>query len=137
MPETHDRHNGMLVSVASVNREIQSKRAEHDGVTILGGEPFDQAGPVAELVSRLKRFDLNLAIYSGKTLEDLIARHDPCVDYILAHIDLLIDGPFENLSPRGGRISRFVEPTLPWSGWLVVKNRSLRFPLQKQRRKQM
>ncbi|MBK7804249.1 MAG: 4Fe-4S cluster-binding domain-containing protein [Chloracidobacterium sp.] len=101
MPETHDRHNGMLVSVASVNREIQSKRAEHDGVTILGGEPFDQAGPVAELVSRLKRFDLNLAIYSGKTLEDLIARHDPCVDYILAHIDLLIDGPFEKSLTSG------------------------------------
>lgn len=95
VPDTHDRQNGKLVSVSSVVREVLSRSAEHDGVTILGGEPFDQAGPVAELVSRLKRFNIPVLMYSGNTLETLIARHDHCVDYILTHIDLLIDGPFE------------------------------------------
>jgi len=95
VPETHDRHNGKLVSVSSVVREILSRSAEHDGVTILGGEPFDQVGPVAELVSRLKRFNKQVLVYSGHTLGTLIARHDPCVDYILTHIDFLIDGPFD------------------------------------------
>lgn len=95
VPDTHDRQNGHLVSVSSVVREILSRSTEHDGVTILGGEPFDQAGPVAELVSRLKRFDQQILVYSGNTLGNLIARHDPCVDYILGHIDVLIDGPFE------------------------------------------
>ncbi len=95
VPDTHDRHNGKLVSVSSVVREVLSRSAEHDGVTILGGEPFDQAGPVAELVSILNRFNQQILVYSGNTLGTLIARHDPCVDYILTHIDLLIDGPFE------------------------------------------
>ncbi len=95
VPDTHDRHNGKLVSVSSVVREVLSRSAEHDGVTILGGEPFDQAGPVAEMVSRLNRFNQQILVYSGNTLVTLIARHDPCVDYILTHIDVLIDGPFE------------------------------------------
>lgn len=95
VPETHDRNSGKLVSISSIVREILSRSAEHDGVTILGGEPFDQAGPVAELVSRLKRFNKQVLVYSGNTLETLIAKHDPCVDYIINHIDLLIDGPFE------------------------------------------
>ncbi len=95
VPDTHYRHDGKLVSVSSVVREVLSRSAEHDGVTILGGEPFDQAGPVAELVSRLNRFNQQILVYSGNTLGTLIARHDPCVDYILTHIDVLIDGPFE------------------------------------------
>ncbi len=94
VPETHDRYNGKLVSVSSILSEILSSRTEHDGVTILGGEPFDQAATVAELVSRLKRFNIQVLVYSGYTLGTLFARHDPCIDYILTHIDLLVDGPF-------------------------------------------
>jgi anaerobic ribonucleoside-triphosphate reductase activating protein len=33
-------------------------------------------------------------IYSGYTIEALIQRKDPNINYILTHIDLLIDGPF-------------------------------------------
>ena len=94
VPETHDRQNGTLVSISSIVDEIVSKRPQHDGVTILGGEPFDQPGSVAELVSRLKWQNLHITIYSGYTLETLIARRDPSTDYILTHSDLLIDGPF-------------------------------------------
>lgn len=94
MPETHDRQNGSLVSISSIVNEIVSKRSLHDGLTILGGEPFDQPGPVAELVSRLKFYGLHIAIYSGYTLETLIAKKDVSTDYILTHTDILIDGPF-------------------------------------------
>jgi anaerobic ribonucleoside-triphosphate reductase activating protein len=75
-------------------KEIISYRADHDGVTILGGEPFDQPEPVAELVSRMKDRGIHVTVYSGYTIEQLIGRRAPSVDYILAHIDLLIDGPF-------------------------------------------
>ncbi len=94
VPQTHERDNGSLVSITSIVKELVANRAGHDGVTILGGEPFDQAGSVAELVSRLKRHGLNLTIYSGYTFETLIGRKDPNIDFILTHIDLLIDGPF-------------------------------------------
>ncbi|MBX3295421.1 MAG: radical SAM protein [Acidobacteria bacterium] len=94
VPQTHDRANGYLVSISSIVNEIFENRHTHDGVTILGGEPFDQAASVAELVSRLKKRGLHITVYSGNTLETLIGRKDKSVDYILTHIDLLIDGPF-------------------------------------------
>jgi anaerobic ribonucleoside-triphosphate reductase activating protein len=94
VPETHERQNGSLVSISSIVDEIVSKRSHHDGVTILGGEPFDQPEAVAELVCRLKRHNLHITIYSGYKLETLIGRKDPNTNYILTHSDALIDGPF-------------------------------------------
>lgn len=94
VPQTHETSNGKLISISSVVHEIVVNRDGHDGVTILGGEPFDQAASVAELVSRLKRYGLHITIYSGYTLEALIGRKDSNIDYILTHVDLLIDGPF-------------------------------------------
>lgn len=94
VPQTHETSNGKLISISSIVDEIVANRDEHDGVTILGGEPFDQAAAVAELVSRLKRYGFHITIYSGYTLEALIGRKVPSVNYILTHTDLLIDGPF-------------------------------------------
>ncbi|MFZ1700881.1 MAG: 4Fe-4S single cluster domain-containing protein [Pyrinomonadaceae bacterium] len=112
VPETHEHQNGSFVSISSIVDEIVSKRSHHDGVTILGGEPFDQPGPVAELVHRLKKHNLHIMVYSGHKIETLIARKDPNTDYILTHSDALIDGPFiyqqrDNASEyRGSRNQR-------------------------------
>lgn len=114
VPETHERNNGKLVSVSSIVDEIVSHRAGHDGVTILGGEPFDQPESVAEIVSRLKHQGIHITVYSGFTIEHLIERRVPSIDYILTHIDLLIDGPFiagmgENAGEyRGSRNQRYI-----------------------------
>lgn len=114
VPQTHSLKNGELVSVSSIVAEVLAKREEHDGVTILGGEPFDQPESVAELVSRLKDGGLHVTIYSGYTIEQLIQRKLPAIDYILTHVDLLIDGPFiadlrEGAGEyRGSRNQRFI-----------------------------
>lgn len=94
IPDTHKRENGKLVSISSIVDEIVMIRERHDGVTILGGEPFDQPESVAELVSRLKNHGLHVTVYSGFTIEQLIERRLPSIEYILTHIDLLIDGPY-------------------------------------------
>ncbi|MBX3283307.1 MAG: 4Fe-4S cluster-binding domain-containing protein [Acidobacteria bacterium] len=94
IPETHKRENGKLVSISSIVDEVVMERERHDGVTILGGEPFDQPESVAELVSRLKNHGLHVTVYSGFTIEQLIERRLPSIDYLLTHIDLLIDGPY-------------------------------------------
>lgn len=114
VPQTHGRENGTLTSIHVIVDEIIDNRDVHDGVTILGGEPFDQPGPVAELVSQLHRHGLHITIYSGYTLEALIGRKDANIDYILTHTDLLIDGPFlsqlgQNAGEyRGSRNQRFI-----------------------------
>lgn len=94
VPQTHRQENGILVSISSIVAEVVAHREEHDGVTILGGEPFDQPESVAELVSRLKHLGIHVTVYSGYTIEQLIQKRLPSIDYILTHIDLLIDGPF-------------------------------------------
>ncbi|MGH9946940.1 MAG: 4Fe-4S single cluster domain-containing protein [Pyrinomonadaceae bacterium] len=94
VPQTHEQGLGTLVSITSILREVVANRAGHDGVTILGGEPFDQPESVAELVSRLKHHGLHVTAYSGYTIEQLIQKRLPSIDYILTHIDILIDGPF-------------------------------------------
>lgn len=94
VPETHKRENGSLVTISSIVKDIVANRSQHDGVTILGGEPFDQAAAVAELVSRLNKLGVHITVYTGNTIDTLIGRKDKSVDYILTHIDLLIDGPF-------------------------------------------
>lgn len=103
VPQTHERGNGVRTSIGSIVRDIVANRERHDGVTIIGGEPFDQSGEVAELIARVKQYGLHVTVYSGYTLEDLISRKQPSVDYILTHIDLLIDGPFmTELSDKAG-----------------------------------
>lgn len=94
VPETHERSSGILTSICSIVEEIEAKRADHDGVTIIGGEPFDQPGALADLVMRLKRRNLHIAIYSGYTSQNLLEQGDPRVNYVLSRADILIDGPY-------------------------------------------
>jgi anaerobic ribonucleoside-triphosphate reductase activating protein len=114
VPETHIRQNGKSVTISSIVEEIILYGESQDGVTILGGEPFDQPGSVAEIVYRLKRLDVHITIYSGNALETLLDRNDSNIHYILTHIDLLIDGPFNQTlvdnagEYRGSRNQRLI-----------------------------
>ncbi|MCC7307403.1 MAG: 4Fe-4S cluster-binding domain-containing protein [Acidobacteria bacterium] len=103
VPETHNRQNGRLVRVPSIVEEIKQNINEHDGVTILGGEPFDQPGPVAEIVYQLRRLGIHITVYSGNTIATLLKQGNANIHYILTHIDLLIDGPFiQSLTRNAG-----------------------------------
>jgi len=103
VPETHERTNGRLVSIDEIIAEIDEQRERHDGVTILGGEPFDQAASLEILVEKLKAKNYHVAVYSGYTLESLSARECESVNRILTKIDLLIDGAFDrNLTKNAG-----------------------------------
>ncbi len=103
VPETHEQANGRLVSTDEIIAEIDGRRERHDGVTVIGGEPFDQAESLLTLVEKLKAKNYHVAVYSGYTLDNLLARQAECVNRILAKIDLLIDGAFDrNLTQNAG-----------------------------------
>ena len=59
-----------------------------------GGEPFQQAAALAALGRRLKDAGLEIAVYTGYTLEELLAGGVPHADELLAVTDTLVDGPF-------------------------------------------
>ena len=103
IPETHLRENGRLVSITEIISEVDKTSGEHDGVTILGGEPFDQPESLQILVEKLKAKGYHLVLYSGYTVENLLERESESVNRILAKTDLLIDGAFvRELAERAG-----------------------------------
>jgi anaerobic ribonucleoside-triphosphate reductase activating protein len=84
---------GEVVAVAALAERIA--REAVDGLTISGGEPFDQAGALAELVRAVRaRRDLSALSYTGYTLDHLRRHGTPDQHALLAGLDLLIDGPY-------------------------------------------
>lgn len=100
-PETWDPEGGTLWTEEELARRIG--QFEFEGLTISGGEPFLQPGALARLVRLLRTGrDMGVLVYTGFTLEELRARHDPDTDAFLAQIDLLVDGPYrEELDDDG------------------------------------
>lgn len=74
-----------------------------EGVSILGGEPFEQPEALAALCRRVREAGLSVMVFSGYTLHELRARCSPAVDAALAAIDLLVDGRFEHDKPDASR----------------------------------
>ena len=66
-----------------------------EGITFLGGEPFEQADELAELSIKIKGLGLSVLCFTGYTLEELQSKNDDGVNLFLSNIDLLIDGGFE------------------------------------------
>jgi anaerobic ribonucleoside-triphosphate reductase activating protein len=102
VPETHDLQGGVLMGIDEILELLLDQQGEpRDGVTILGGEPFLQPEGLAALVSALKERHLHVTLYTGYTLEALLARQEKAVNDALTLADLLIDGPFVASLVRG------------------------------------
>ena len=67
-----------------------------EGVTLLGGEPFDQAAAVATIAEAFRAAGLTVMTFSGYPLELLTewSAARPDIARLLAATDLLIDGPY-------------------------------------------
>ena len=65
-----------------------------EGVTLLGGEPFDQAGPLARFAKLIRARGQTVMTFTGHRVEDLRAGGDPAAAALLDQTDLLVDGPF-------------------------------------------
>jgi len=82
----------LLTNIRSINNI--------EGVTILGGEPFDQYEDSLSLVKQIKKTDLSIILYTGYEIEEL---HEMKKTEIFRYIDILISGRFvENLKTMQG-----------------------------------
>ena len=66
-----------------------------EGVTFLGGEPFEQAKELSILSESIKNLGLSIVCFTGYIYEDLISKNDIYINRLISTIDLLIDGAFE------------------------------------------
>ncbi|WP_297281190.1 anaerobic ribonucleoside-triphosphate reductase activating protein [uncultured Anaerococcus sp.] len=63
------------------------------GLTILGGEPFEHARDLYDIIKDIKtQNDKSIWIYSGFVFEDLIKNQE--TRQLLSLTDVLVDGPF-------------------------------------------
>jgi anaerobic ribonucleoside-triphosphate reductase activating protein len=102
-PHLFDATAGAIIAVDALLAEIREVRAAIEGVTFLGGEPFEQAAPLARLAAEARALDLTVMVFSGYTLEELLARADHGVQALLRETDLLVDGRYDATRPERGR----------------------------------
>jgi anaerobic ribonucleoside-triphosphate reductase activating protein len=68
--------------------------ADTEGVTFLGGEPFEQAQALAVLAEQVQSVGLSVVVFTGFTHDELLSLDNPHVQRLLNSTDLLIDGAF-------------------------------------------
>lgn len=85
---------GFLMETDRIISEIKSMN-HIEGVTFLGGEPFDQPEPVARIAEEIHKAALSVIVFTGYRYETLRDRPGKCIKRILKYTDLLIDGPYE------------------------------------------
>ncbi len=95
---------GTLVDPAALARDIVST-AGIEGVSVLGGEPFEQAGALAAVCAPVRAAGLSVMVYSGYTLAELHGRAltEPGVRALLDCCDLLLDGRYDAALPERRR----------------------------------
>ena len=125
-PHTHDPNGGELRDTAELI-EARSKDPMISGVTLSGGEPFEQAEALLPIARAAKEKGMELAAYSGYLYEDLLADNG-ARRALLELCDVLIDGPYidakRNLDIRfkGSENQRIIDvPASMAAGAVVLK----------------
>lgn len=92
-PQTHDPQGGYETTIGEVLKLIDANPLL-DGITLSGGEPFEQAHAFSQLAKAVKERNLSVVTYTGYTFETLNRVAQPAWQALLQETDLLIDGPF-------------------------------------------
>ena len=125
-PHTHDPNGGELRDTAELI-EAMGKDPMISGVTLSGGEPFEQAEALLPIARAAKEKGMELAAYSGYLYEDLLADNG-ARRALLELCDVLIDGPYidakRNLDIRfkGSENQRIIDvPASMAAGAVILK----------------
>jgi anaerobic ribonucleoside-triphosphate reductase activating protein len=89
-PETWSHYRNNLVDIDFLVEEI--KNSNSTGVTISGGDPFEQPEELFYLLGKIKQLDLSdgVIVFSGYTMEQIRGVRE--LEKSLDYIDVLIDG---------------------------------------------
>lgn len=101
---TWSHSGGSLFDTEDIIEDIKSQK-DIEGVTFLGGEPFEQAEALGIIAEEVQKTGLSVLCFSGFLLEELRAEEKNKL--LLDNIDLLIDGEFKQ---------ELVDYSRPWCG---------------------
>ena len=105
---THPHSSNSLVEPSEVVEWIRSI-PDIEGITISGGEPFEQAAVLVDIIGRMKRVrpELTVFIFSGHEYQTLLQSEEKSVRELIQHSDMLSTGPY---------IAKLRDQALLWRG---------------------
>lgn len=95
-PHTHSFNEGEEYTVDDIKQQIR-KLNLHRGITLSGGDPFEQPEPLIDICKEAKKLGLDIWAYTGYTFEELMDIKNPRYFKwisLLECIDVLVDGRF-------------------------------------------
>lgn len=112
-PHLWHKEGGTAMEVADVAEELLSYGLP---ITIIGGEPLQQAPSVAMLINRLKKdVGRHIIVYTGYTYEELVQTMNWAIADILLTADVFVDGRYDSAQDdafvqyRGSRNQRPID----------------------------
>ena len=99
-PHLFSPRGGTQLPVAEIIEDALNTGVE--GLTLIGGEPFDQPDAGHALALAARAAGLGVIAFSGYEYETLRDRDDSTRAF-LASVDLLVDGPYQEWNPESGR----------------------------------
>ncbi len=95
-PQTHPFGGGTLMEPDEI-LALMAKNPLLDGLTLSGGDPFEQAPAFASLAEKAKRAGWHVMTYTGYTWEELLqpGGERSARLRLLSATDLLVDGRFD------------------------------------------
>jgi anaerobic ribonucleoside-triphosphate reductase activating protein len=95
-PSTWSKSGGYDVTVEELEARILDA-SNIEGVTFLGGEPFEQAEALSDLGYRVRQVGLSVMTFTGYLLEDIVRSTRQGWQDLLGVTDLLLDGPISGI----------------------------------------
>lgn len=102
-PHMFDPAGGREATPAELAAEMDRVAGRIEGISLLGGEPFDQARAAAEVAREARRRGLSVVVFTGYVLEELRAGAVAGAADLLARTDLLVDGRYDRDAPETRR----------------------------------
>ena len=87
---TWDLNGGTLYNTEDIVNDILLQK-DIEGVTFLGGEPFEQPTALEYIAKEVKKAGLSVICFTGNKIEEIEDKYKN----ILKYIDLLIDGEYQ------------------------------------------
>jgi anaerobic ribonucleoside-triphosphate reductase activating protein len=100
-PHLFESDGGEVLRVDELLAKVRAARDRIEGVTLLGGEPFEQARAFASLARGVRALGLSVIAFSGFTREELAARSD--ARELIDALDVLVDGRYRASSAERQR----------------------------------
>jgi anaerobic ribonucleoside-triphosphate reductase activating protein len=93
-PQTHTFHSGQVESVSTLFERIRRLEEHIQRLTVSGGEPLHQIGPLTALLQRVRlETRLSILLFSGYTWEEIQSLRGAAS--LLAQLDVLIAGRYQ------------------------------------------